>query len=127
MKDKKLTDAEIVKAWEVIKERKRIPSQYLIDNTFDLINLQKAENERLENTIIALMNYLDILGVDKTDTSFVKEATELNKQIRADIKAEAYKEFADRLKEIFKQYWFDYPIHVFCDETDNLLKELVGE
>ena len=64
----------------------------------ETINRQKAEIERLQNTIIALVNYLDILGVDKTDTSLVKEAYELNAQIRAAVKDEAFKELAERLK-----------------------------
>lgn len=61
-----------------------------------IIKELRDENERLENAIIALMNYLDILGANKTDTSFIKQATEINKQIRADIKSEAIKEFAER-------------------------------
>lgn len=110
--DKKLTDAEIVKALECCigfdscEERqcpmakecdKDIDSSYKY--ALDLINRLQAENERLKNSNIALVNYLDVLGIDKTDTSFVQNATELNAQIRAEIKAEAYKEFAERSKE----------------------------
>lgn len=93
----------------------------------DLINRQQAEIEKLENAIIALMSYLDILGADKTDTSFINQATEFNKQIRADIKSEAIKEFAERLKIDWQEndfYWEDADVYKWID---NLVKEMVGE
>lgn len=65
------------------------------------IEKQQAEIERLQNTIIALSDYLDISGIDKTDTSFVQTATELNAQIRANVKSEAIEEFVERLNEKF--------------------------
>ena len=95
-----------------------------------IIKEQEAEIERLENAIIALMSYLDILGADKTDTSFINQATEFNKQIRADIKSEAIKEFAERLK--MKAY-LDNGLNGFLrsrvidvNDIDNLLAERVG-
>lgn len=88
-----------------------------------IIKEQEAESERLKNSIIALMSYLDILGADKTDTSFINQATEFNKQIRADIKSEAIKEFAAKLKcgvSITSGV-------ITCADIDNLLTEMVGE
>lgn len=94
------------------------------------IEEQQAEIERLKNTIISLSDYLDILGIDKTDTSIVRTATELNAQIRADVKAEAIKEFADRLKEKADYYengqGWEGDIY-YADDVDNLVKEMVGD
>ena len=80
------------------------------ENVIDLINRLQAENERLKDY----------------NENLLTANTALSNEI-LDVKAEAYKEFADRYKELIKQYWFDYPIRIFCDEVDNLLKELVGE
>lgn len=99
-------------------------AEYLASQALALINRQQAEIEKLENAIIALMSYLDILGADKTDTSFIKQATEFNKQIRADIKAEAIKEFAERLKEGIG--FRDLPVEIVVDHIDFLVKEMVG-
>ena len=93
-----------------------------------LIKELRAEIERLENAIIALMSYLDILGADKTDTSFINQATEFNKQIRADIKSEAIKEFAERLKERQRTFIGDEYAYEFIPsiEIDVLLAEMAG-
>ena len=90
----------------------------------------KAENERLQNTIIALMGYLNKIGADKTDTSFIQNATEFNAQLRAEIKSEAYKEFVERLKE---HAYLDSGITGFQEmvvdlsDIENIAYELVGE
>ncbi len=42
------------------------------------------------------------------------------------IKAEAYKEFAEKLK-CMKKWNVDLPDFVFVSDIDNLLKEMVGE
>ena len=84
----------------------------LIYYALDLINRQKAEIERLK-------------GLKKHHQELINE---LNKGI-AEAKAEAIKEFAERLKknklhvedegQIFKM--------VHCYDIDNLVKEMVGE
>ena len=101
------------------------------DYIYQLYFEQQAEIERLENAIIALMSYLDISGADKTDTSFIKQATEFNKQKRADIKAEAIKEFAERLKEMdgYNNHTFDDCASIFISEEyrkgrDEKIKEI---
>ena len=91
-------------------------------NLFDLINRQKAiieksekvehfadktietanaEIERLQNILICFMDALGkVRKVDDIDEiSLIPLMSELNKQYRAELKAEAYKEFAERLKE----------------------------
>ena len=114
----------------------------------DLINRQKAEIERLGNALLALMNYLNIIGCDKSDVSFIKIATDLNKQIRADIKSQSVKDFAEKLKEEIKRekesgnellseiYDRDVQMNAEGEKMafdsveriiDNILKEMVGE
>lgn len=122
----KLTDSDIVKALECCSSGDTnccnkcpldkecgvsIPiMEELMKYALDLINRLQAENERLKDY----------------NENLLTANTALSNEI-LDVKAEAYKEFADRYKELIKQYWFDYPIRIFCDEVDNLLKELVGE
>lgn len=45
----------------------------------------------------------------------------------SEIKAEAYKEFAERFKKKLSQKYTTSLWKVYCEEIDNLLKELVGE
>ena len=140
MTDKKLTDEEIIKALEgAILNAKWCDSKvwsieiYKLESALDLINRQKAEIERLENALLALMNYLNIIGCDKSDVSFIKIATDLNKQIRADIKSQSVKEFAERLKK-YMDIGHLRPSSEICFSElmvakliDNFLKEMVGE
>lgn len=111
MTDKKLTDSEIVKAlencrdshlWEVSDEWKKLSKDAL-----DLINRQNAKIDTLQ-----------------------KQVRVIGRQVER-AKAEAYKEFAERLKE-----YIDTHEHLSCEECecvpiskdglDNLLKEMVG-
>lgn len=80
MTDKKLTDEEIIKRLE--RCVKRGNRNYNTDIVLDLINRQKAEIERLEKTY-------------KADQRLISA---LNKSYNL-AKAEAYKEFAERLCE----------------------------
>ena len=82
-----------------------------IKDALDLINRLQAENERLRNTLDDVLDRQPLL-VERSE----KYA-----------KAEAYKEFAERLKEK-KLYNYEWECNVVeCDTIDNLLKELVGE
>ncbi len=135
MPDKKLTDSEIIKALECCvgdKDGKNCfdcplweidgcQEQLLLD-ALDIINRQKAENERL--------------------TTAHPKTIESIKKMRDKAKAEAYKEFAERLKEApikcalplsglsakdeIEDYFNDIMLQV-RDVIDNLLKELVGD
>ena len=140
MPDKKLTDNEIVKALEKrIKDLPCIHEKYepacgmwcehLHKWCIDFNNKSLKENcseykpccsMSLEKQILDLINRLqaenDRLARD-VFTYKIRWAKAENRETKA--KAEAYKEFAERLKEE----------HFLADEhdIDNLLKELVGE
>lgn len=97
-------------------------SQITANAALDLINLQKAEIERLkrENEILSV----------NADTAFqdgLNEARDLYAtEAENEIKAEAIREFAERLKDKSLTKW-DYHEAVDVEEIDNLVKEMVGE
>lgn len=100
MTDKKFTDEEIIKRLEQCVNRGN--RNYDTDIVLDLIIRQKAEIERLKETI----EYKDICI----------EACEYTK-------SEAVKEFARRLKCGVPQ---ETGV-IRCSDIDNLVKEMVGE
>ena len=139
----KLTDSEIVKAlrrWleEIRKARQaylekvneeHYPSmryEYLLSDTIHEINRLQAENQRLMNqtttyitSISELTNEVERLRADRESAMLL--AADI---IAADktLKAEAYKEFAEKLKFIMCP-----SVKLEYKDIDNLLKELVGE
>ena len=152
--DKKLTDSEIVKAckdclhYEACKgtyysakcnedilydfEGEMYASSGCEDfKDKDLINRLQVENERLKKEID---NFDEgkgfIFTIDGAEgyfpVEFVKEAIKTYLNIKT-AKAEAYKEFAERLKE--KGFFQRLSIIkvVSIEDIDNLLKELVGD
>ena len=91
-------------------------------------NSYKAENERLKSrkeVVVPSMRFIDgnpLNGFNLESNRFVARTVE-------DVKAEAYKEFAERLNKSFALY---YGINGFDAVSasrfvDNLLKEMVGE
>ena len=115
----KLTDAEIVKALEWLERKTKeyceqcdyINCEVCAICIFDKIKLALAENERLK----ANLNI---------------ELEEFASEYDNKIKAEAYKEFAERLKKC--SFTIEYSLYdevevVRVYEIDDLLKELVGE
>ena len=126
----KLTDNENVKALRSLLEEIRksrqaylekvneehYPSmryEYLLSDTIHEINRLQAENERLSQ-------FGGIL---------LRNGSELFKEIQT-AKAEAYKEFAERLKERadkLKHISIDCKWAISQYDIDNILKELVGE
>ena len=128
MSDKKLTDEEIIKALEYCnadrnecdkcvlqKECESNPFYSAVaEHALDLINRQKSEIERLKGSTI-VNNIME------------------SQRIKREAKAEAYKEFAEKLKQhkrkmkgfdLTEEFW-DYAILV--EDIDNLLKEMVRE
>ena len=130
MTDKKLTDNEIKKALECcIKSRHfgecfenkcplisedgcKVGKETLYPYALDLINRQKAEIERLSEytsgRVVQMLTERDVSEEIAEYFQFVEE-----------IKAEAYKEFAERLKELLGVTRFSV--------VDDLVKEMVGE
>lgn len=125
MPDKKLTDAEItVKALKQILElmlcEGDLQRTSTISHAIDLINRQKAEIERLQQYHDDMEDAIYSFREDHAKVKFFKN----------EIKAEAYKEFADKLK-LHAYHECDITgyryLVVQIEEIDNLLKELVGE
>lgn len=117
-----LSDNEIIKALECcgkdngMNDCKICPNfknflackEKLSKLALDLINHLQAENEQLKNT---------------NPTVVAKQTENIN---IAHIKAEAYKEFAERLERSYPECKI-IGFADFCYIIDNLLKELVGE
>ena len=113
----------------------------LADKTIETAN---AEIERLQNILMCFMGALGkVRKVDDIDgISLIPLMSELNKQYRAELKAQAYKEFADRLKELDGYYNHNFndcvtllvsdeyikgryeKINEIWSTIDNLLKEM---
>lgn len=146
MSDKKFTDEEIIETLEdYIKENEfeyfhsNMVGEYpLIRKSLDLINRQKSEIERLQKEV----NLVSILFQDEQERAeeyrlkienlqnvISNQQIEISAKIENKIKAEAYKEFAEKLKvaaiscSIGGRY---YKIFTKRD-IDNFLKEMVGE
>lgn len=128
-----MTDKEITKALECAIEYGC--GHYIeidaptIKNTLDLINRQKAEIERLKG------NAPKIFISDKTPSRYFKVKSQQPVLIypyqetkielvpsTEQTKAEAIKDFAERLKELINPDWCK--IH---QQIDNLVKEMIGE
>ena len=118
MAEKKLTDEEIIKRLE--RCVKRSNRNYDTDIVLDLINRQKSEIERLKECPKCVFEY------DGEVTEYCVQGPCQNFKTVEQIKAEAYKEFAEKLKN----KWFDEryysPDVDFDDFIDTLLKEMVG-
>jgi hypothetical protein len=129
MTDTQFTDEEIIKALELcnkpadpeICENCPFCSDFkclyiLKANALKLINRQKAEIEKLEN---ARQKQAQFLSEERG------QKYELIDKL-SQVKAEAYKEFAERLKEKKLQSTLDARICT-TEMIENLLKEMVGE
>lgn len=129
-----MTDSELIKALENLintynEKGVYVDTENLQQQVLDLINSQKEEIERLksqcENTQIGY-NFL------KSDFERLKGSTIVNnimeiQRIKREAKAEAYKEFAQIIKDKWFDNRYDSPDIDFDDFIDNLLKEMVGE
>lgn len=119
MPDKKLTDNEIVKALECCvgdNDGK---------NCFDcpLWEIDDCQ-ERLLLDALGIINRLQVNN-ERLTTAHPKTIESI-KKMRDKAKAEAYKEFAERLKKKYKPYVI-LGSEVAEIEIDNLLKEMLGE
>ena len=141
MPDKKLTDSEIVKALECCANYKHTKCKgcplgencmnvSICSLALDLINRLQAENEKLRNqtttyitSISELTNEVERLRADRE--SAMQLAADI---ISADktLKAEAYKEYADKLAQNLGFAFLRKHESVLVI-MESLLKELVGE
>ena len=147
MTDKKLTDEEIIKALEgSILNAKWCDSKawsieiYKLESALDLINCQKAENEMLKKRISdkkhALFEQQEYTAelqqrletkCDDCDNIMLSRS-EYWKAIKA-AKAEAYKEFAEKLKAAAMSCLMGGKYYKIITTRciDTLLKEMAGE
>lgn len=129
MTDKKLTDEEIIKALECHINAEdcvgcemfgRCDEIILTKLVLDLINRQKGEIETLKSANNEKFRQWDMLA-EKTKQHYA----DLYNEAKDILKAEAYKEFAERLK---KETLSDRGYDILQQGTiDNILKEMVGE
>lgn len=128
MTDKKFTDEEIIRALEChINAEDCVGCEMfgccdeiiLAERVLDLINRQKAEIEKLKECPKCVYEY------DGKVMEYCVQSPCSNFKTVEQVKAEAYKEFAERLKNKI----IDTPFSINCtiDMVDNLLKEMVGE
>jgi hypothetical protein len=125
MSDKKLTDNEIKKALEICGTYKGKCTDCPAFIKVDRSNCKKV-----------LIGALDIINRQDAEIERLKEDNEIKSSKRANIfeivnafergKAEAYKEFAERLKEN-SIATFSFKGVVMVEEIDDLLKELESE
>ena len=147
MTDKKFTDEEIKSSLEVIATTRNCNeckirnckwgtcncSQITANVALDLLKRQKTEIERLKSMNQAKLECIHDLQKENeilsrnADTAFQDGLNERRDLFAPEIKSEAYKEFAEKLKEEWFCNGYDSPDVDFDDFISNLLKEMVGE
>ena len=116
-----MTDSELIKALE----NKVQGSDYACFEDYeilDLIKRQKAELEAIKDKK-AMVFKLSEEQLNKVNENLLK-SIEYNER---EIKAEAYKEFAEIIKDKWFDNRYDSPDVDFDDFISNILKEMVGE
>ena len=140
MPDKKLTDNEIIKALECCSEPYCNDNQcplhkntintkdcitQLSTNALDLINRLEGENKKNETIIRFADKTIESLKAEVERLKANEEMAEGYADALVEMtKTEAYKEFAERLREKTKWLFSSVSIN---NEIDNLLNELVGD
>lgn len=111
MTERKFTDEQIIEALEV-----RMPHDAICCEAYDLINRQRAEIERLKKLSdegaecptchgVGKIGTTNWLTKDLSKKQIAKEKAESVAEFHCELKAEAIKEFAARLKERFFNYY----------------------
>ena len=125
-----MTDEQIVKALDEVAKR----GFKLCGLALDLINRQKAENERLQKILVGFMDevgtWSNKYDVDISNIHRLPLLAKEDWNIRNKIKADAIKEFAERLKEKYKCYDTNVGVigkMALYKDIDNLVKEMVGD
>ena len=133
--ENRISDDEIISSLEVIATTRNCSeckirncnwgdcncSQITANAALDIINRQKAEIERLKECPKCIYEY------DGKTTEYCVQGPCSNFKTVEQIKSEAYKEFAEHLKERWSNNYYDSPDVDFDEFVDNLLKEMEGE
>ena len=142
-----MTDNEIIKALECCVYDDYAKCHYdcpyktncrhLSKDALDIIDRQQAEIERLGELLRLkaegenILN--DVIAEQQAELEDLREIvfmdrTEEIKKKNKELKSEAVKEFAEKLKEIATQgFWEANGAYVGVEQIDNLVKEMVGE
>lgn len=126
IKNKKLTDEEVIKGLNELSQYTGLKIQIAqtLKEAIDLIKRQKSEIERLKSANDEKFRQWDMLA-EKTKTHYA----DLYNEAKDKLKAEAYKEFAERLKRSTVMAVMGNKIYAVATSkgVDNLLKEMLGE
>lgn len=122
-----MTDIEIIKVLEnsintYNKKGIYVDTENIQQQALDLLKRQKKELEAIKDEK-AMVFKLSEEQINETKEDLLK-SVEYNER---KIKAEAYKEFAEIIKDKWFDNRYDSPDVDFDDFIDNVLKELVGE
>ena len=138
----KLTDTEIKKALELLLELVLVEGclqrAKTISNALDLINRLQAENEKLKEACERIAEDWSEVTIEKDKLFDEAEATinkykadnerlsRITRTMVGEIKAEAYTEFAERLRSIIMWSPKNH-ISITAKDVEMILKEMVGE
>ena len=117
-----MTDNKIIETWKKIQD--------ILKKTENVV-LQK---EAIDDLVRHITNILDLINRQQAEIERLKKGWKADVILTANVKAEAYKEFAERLKDKHRKI-IDYDeagfgAQIFIVEEkviDNLLKEMVGD
>ena len=117
-----------ISADEITKGLNKL-SQYNTELKTKIAQILKKNIEL--NVEIARLKLENEILSKNADTAFqdgLNEAQDLYaEQVKAEIKVEAYREFAEHLKERWTNNYYDSPDVDFDEFVNNLVKEMVGE
>ena len=130
-----MTDNEIIKALEYRCSDYECRDLVFYRNILDLINRLQSKNKAYKHYYNECLKDLknahaDIDRFENLYTEYLEKSEDLERQLKT-AKAEAYKEFAERLKEKTScaKDVFDYTEKLVVDveEIDNLIKEMTEQ
>ncbi len=127
MPDKKLTDNEIVKAFQMCTLKAEHPGFILCGQIVDLINRLQAENARLKT---AQFQFISDINAYKSEILRLQKVIEDKGGLVLieTAKAEVYKECIEKVKELIEKYSVGNGLTQLRNSyVDNLLKELERE
>lgn len=138
MTDKKFTDEEIINAIGNLFKNTDGGYEITIQNTTKGVPGEKQHYcipEGVYNLIMRQSNFIyrQKLEIERSEGSTIVNNIMERQRIKREAKAEAYKEFAEKLKKQKRLFHYlglsktDYVIAVEVSTIDDILKEMVGE